>query len=84
MTKGPDINDTLQTEGPDTVRARHDRAHQQLRKSREKANGKDKTGDEPLWLLDEILPAGPALAVVFGAAKVRKTFLVADAQPSRR
>ena len=35
-------------------------------------------GDEPLWLIDEILPAGPALAVVFGAAKARKTFLVAD------
>lgn len=35
-------------------------------------------GEEPLWLIDEILPAGPALAVVFGAAKARKTFLVAD------
>lgn len=27
MTKGPDINDTLQTEGSDAVRARHDKAH---------------------------------------------------------
>jgi hypothetical protein len=27
MTKSPDINETLQTEGPDAVRARHDRAH---------------------------------------------------------
>ena len=35
-------------------------------------------GDEPLWLIDGILPAGPALAVVFGAPKSRKTFLVAD------
>jgi putative DNA primase/helicase len=41
MMKGPDINDTLQTEGPEAVRARHDRAHQQARNSREKKpNGK--------------------------------------------
>ncbi|MDN3279097.1 AAA family ATPase [Frankia sp. RB7] len=35
-------------------------------------------GDEPPWLINEILPAGPALAVVFGAPKTRKTLLVAD------
>ena len=27
MTKAADINDTLRTEGPDAVRARHDKAH---------------------------------------------------------
>jgi hypothetical protein len=36
MTKAhPDINDTLQDEGPDAVRERHDRAHG-------KANGKSR------------------------------------------
>src|SRR5262245_20929770 len=33
MSKAPDINDTLRDEGPDAVRARHDRAHK-------KSNGK--------------------------------------------
>jgi hypothetical protein len=48
MMKGPDINQTLQTEGPDAVRARHDRAHQQARRSREnKPNGQDTIGEEP-------------------------------------
>lgn len=36
------------------------------------------SGDEPPWLIEEILPAGPALAVVFGAPKSRKTLLVGD------
>ncbi len=40
----PDINDTLQTEGPDAVRERHDRTYnKQAKKTREKKlNGEDK------------------------------------------
>ena len=40
MTEFQDINDTLQTEGPDAVRARHDRAPKYQR------NGKDETAEQ--------------------------------------
>jgi hypothetical protein len=34
--------------------------------------------DEPLWLIDTLIPAGPALAVFFGKPKSGKTFVVSD------
>ena len=34
--------------------------------------------DEPLWLIESLIPAGPSLGVVFGKPKSGKTFLVAD------
>ena len=33
--------------------------------------------DEPLWLIDNLIPAGPSLGVIFGPPKSGKTFLVA-------
>ena len=33
--------------------------------------------DEPLWLIDGLIPAGPSLGVIFGKPKSGKTFLVA-------
>jgi hypothetical protein len=37
-----------------------------------------KLDDEPMYLVDGIIPAGPALGVIFGQPKTGKTFLVAD------
>ena len=34
--------------------------------------------EEPLWLIDNLIPAGPSLGVIFGKPKSGKTFLVAD------
>ena len=34
--------------------------------------------DEPLWLIDSLIPAGPSLGVIFGQPKSGKTFLAAD------
>ena len=34
--------------------------------------------DEPLWLIDSLIPAGPSLGVIFGKPKTGKTFLTAD------
>jgi hypothetical protein len=34
--------------------------------------------DEPLWLIDGLIPAGPSLGVIFGKPKSGKTFLAAD------
>jgi hypothetical protein len=34
--------------------------------------------DEPLWLINGLIPAGPSLGVIFGAPKSGKSFLVAD------
>jgi len=34
--------------------------------------------DEPLWLIDSLIPAGPSLGVIFGKPKSGKTFLGAD------
>jgi hypothetical protein len=34
--------------------------------------------NEPLWLIDNLIPAGPSLGVIFGKPKSGKTFLVAD------
>ena len=34
--------------------------------------------DEPLWLIDGLIPAGPSLGVIFGQPKSGKSFLTAD------
>src|SRR6266496_1546227 len=34
--------------------------------------------DEPLWLVDDMVPAGPSLVVIFGKPKSGKTLLTAD------
>lgn len=34
--------------------------------------------DEPLWLVEGLIPTGPSLGVIFGKAKSGKTFMVAD------
>ena len=34
--------------------------------------------NEPLWLIDNLIPAGPSLGVIFGKPKSGKTFVVAD------
>lgn len=57
MKDHPDINDTLKTEGPDAVRARHDKAHQKAR-GKKQPNGQDQTAkqdkadDDCLSMLD--------------------------------
>jgi hypothetical protein len=35
-------------------------------------------GDDPLWLIDDIIPAGPSLGVIFGQPKAGKSFVTAD------
>jgi hypothetical protein len=80
-----DANDILRQHGADELRDSIDKAPPKKVRTKETAArfalvhiDDIEPGDEPLWLLDEILPAGPALAVVFGAPKSRKTFFVAD------
>ena len=34
--------------------------------------------DDPLWLIDGLIPAGPSLGVIFGQPKSGKSFLTAD------
>ncbi|GAB9242093.1 AAA family ATPase [Bradyrhizobium diazoefficiens] len=86
-----DINDTQRTEGTEAVRARHDRAkpykpqtngtaHQHRPKARfDLVHIADiAADDEPLWLIEDMIPAGPSLVVIFGKPKSGKTFLTAD------
>ena len=84
MKDHPDINDTLKTEGPDAVRARHDKAHQKAR-GKKQPNGQDQTAkqdkadDDCLPMLDVSAWDGVAGA----AARLGGAEIASCGEPSR-